>query len=97
MSRNKQTKLAKLAFRFVLTIGIVNLFADFTYEGARRYCPLNFRRNKISDSDKMNPPFVIWLINDRLDANRLFPHSESRFHHFPITASSVQMSSHSKV
>src|SRR6266446_4121575 len=35
MSRNKQTKLAKLAFRFVLTIGIVNLFADFTYEGAR--------------------------------------------------------------
>src|SRR5260370_33214549 len=35
MSRNKQTKLAKFAFRFVLTIGIVNLFADFTYEGAR--------------------------------------------------------------
>ncbi len=35
MSRNKQTNLAKLAFRFVLTIGIVNLFADFTYEGAR--------------------------------------------------------------
>jgi len=35
MSRNKQTQLAKLAFRFVLTIGIVNLFADFTYEGAR--------------------------------------------------------------
>ena len=35
MSRNKQTYLAKLAFRFVLTIGIVNLFADFTYEGAR--------------------------------------------------------------
>ncbi len=34
MTRNKQTKLAKLAFRFVLTIGIVNLFADFTYEGA---------------------------------------------------------------
>ena len=26
---------AKLAFRFVLTIGIVNLFADMTYEGAR--------------------------------------------------------------
>src|SRR6266700_4562270 len=35
MSRNRQTKLAKLAFRFVLTIGIVNLFANFTYEGAR--------------------------------------------------------------
>jgi len=35
MSTNKQTNLAKLAFRFVLTIGIVNLFADFTYEGAR--------------------------------------------------------------
>jgi predicted MFS family arabinose efflux permease len=35
MSRDKQTRLAKLAFRFVLTIGIVNLFADFTYEGAR--------------------------------------------------------------
>lgn len=27
--------VAKLAFRFVLTIGIVNLFADMTYEGAR--------------------------------------------------------------
>lgn len=27
--------MAKIAFRFVLTIGIVNLFADFTYEGAR--------------------------------------------------------------
>ncbi len=35
MSTNKQTNLARLAFRFVLTIGIVNLFADFTYEGAR--------------------------------------------------------------
>src|SRR5262249_35703900 len=27
--------LAKLAFRFVLVIGIVNFFADMTYEGAR--------------------------------------------------------------
>ena len=27
--------VAKLAFRFVLIIGIVNFFADFTYEGAR--------------------------------------------------------------
>ena len=26
---------ASLAFRFVLIIGIVNLFADMTYEGAR--------------------------------------------------------------
>lgn len=26
---------AKLAFRFVLLIGIVNFFADMTYEGAR--------------------------------------------------------------
>jgi MFS family permease len=28
-------ELEKLAFRFVLTVGIVNLFADMTYEGAR--------------------------------------------------------------
>lgn len=27
--------LAKIAFRFVLIIGIVNFFADMTYEGAR--------------------------------------------------------------
>ena len=27
--------VAKLAFKFVLIIGIVNLFADMTYEGAR--------------------------------------------------------------
>ncbi len=27
--------IAQLAFRFVLTIGVVNFFADFTYEGAR--------------------------------------------------------------
>ena len=33
----QQTKesLAKIAFRFVLIIGIVNFFADVTYEGAR--------------------------------------------------------------
>jgi len=30
-----QADLAKLAFRFVLIIGIVNFFADMTYEGAR--------------------------------------------------------------
>jgi len=35
MSKKSQSSLAKLAFRFVLTIGIVNLFADLTYEGAR--------------------------------------------------------------
>lgn len=35
MKRNKQPGLANLAFRFVLVIGIVNLFADMTYEGAR--------------------------------------------------------------
>lgn len=27
--------ISKLAFRFVLEIGIANFFADFTYEGAR--------------------------------------------------------------
>jgi len=27
--------IARLAFRFVLIIGIVNLFVDFTYEGGR--------------------------------------------------------------
>src|SRR6266545_4291793 len=27
--------VAKLAFRFVLIIGVVNFFADLTYEGAR--------------------------------------------------------------
>ena len=35
MPKKNQSTLAKLAFRFVLTIGIVNLFADLTYEGAR--------------------------------------------------------------
>src|SRR5947207_15148157 len=33
MSKNNQ--LAKTAFQFVLIIGIVNLFADMTYEGGR--------------------------------------------------------------
>jgi len=31
----KRSQLSRLAFNFVLTIGIVNLFADMTYEGAR--------------------------------------------------------------
>src|SRR2546423_8455391 len=35
MTKKPQTTLAKLAFRFVFIIGIVNLFADLTYEGAR--------------------------------------------------------------
>src|SRR6188508_1399054 len=35
MKKNRRTGVAKLAFKFVLTIGIVNLFADMTYEGAR--------------------------------------------------------------
>jgi MFS family permease len=30
-----KTSLAKSAFRFVLIVGVVNLFADLTYEGAR--------------------------------------------------------------
>lgn len=34
MTRNG-SQVSKLAFKFVLTIGIVNLFADMTYEGAR--------------------------------------------------------------
>ena len=29
------SQVTKLAFKFVLIIGIVNLFADMTYEGAR--------------------------------------------------------------
>jgi predicted MFS family arabinose efflux permease len=35
MSKNRSKSVAQMAFRFVLTIGIVNLFADMTYEGAR--------------------------------------------------------------
>jgi predicted MFS family arabinose efflux permease len=31
----RRTDLARAAFRFVLVFGIVNLFADFTYEGGR--------------------------------------------------------------
>jgi hypothetical protein len=32
-----------------------------------------------------------------LNANNLFPGHEPRFHHVPVTTSSVQMSSHSEV
>src|ERR1051325_390602 len=35
MSNSERNTTAKIAFKFVLTIGIVNLFADMTYEGAR--------------------------------------------------------------
>jgi hypothetical protein len=35
MSKNNSKQLAKLAFRFVFTVGIVNLFADIAYEGGR--------------------------------------------------------------
>jgi len=35
VTKKQHSTLANLAFRFVLTIGIVNLFADLTYEGAR--------------------------------------------------------------
>src|SRR5437763_3501223 len=35
MSNTNSKQLAKLAFRFVVIIGIVNLFADMAYEGGR--------------------------------------------------------------
>src|SRR5207237_10481512 len=35
MSTRSPKQLAKLAFRFVVIIGIVNLFADMAYEGGR--------------------------------------------------------------
>src|SRR2546429_1212278 len=35
MPNSNSKQLAKLAFRFVLIIGIVNLFADMAYEGGR--------------------------------------------------------------
>jgi predicted MFS family arabinose efflux permease len=35
MAQSRTSDVRKLAFTFVLTIGIVNLFADMTYEGAR--------------------------------------------------------------
>src|SRR5262245_59580852 len=35
MAKSQSKHLAEIAFKFVLTIGIVNLFADMTYEGAR--------------------------------------------------------------
>src|SRR5437763_3700062 len=35
MPKNHSNQIAKLAFRFVLIIGVVNLFADMAYEGGR--------------------------------------------------------------
>jgi hypothetical protein len=35
MTNKQRSGIARLAFKFVVTIGIVNLFADLTYEGAR--------------------------------------------------------------
>ena len=35
MTKNSRTQLAKSAFKFVLIIGVVNLFADMAYEGGR--------------------------------------------------------------
>src|ERR1041385_2163402 len=35
MKTNQRSGVGRLAFRFFPTIGIVNLFADMTYEGAR--------------------------------------------------------------
>jgi hypothetical protein len=35
MAKNHPKQLTQLAFRFVLIIGIVNLFADMAYEGGR--------------------------------------------------------------
>src|ERR1041385_46499 len=35
MKTNQRSGVGRLAFRFVLIVGIVNLFADLTYEGAR--------------------------------------------------------------
>src|SRR6266550_8846428 len=35
MPKNDSKRLAQLAFRFVLIIGVVNLFADMAYEGGR--------------------------------------------------------------
>src|SRR5213080_5007392 len=35
MPNTNSRQIAKLAFRFVLIIGIVNLFADMAYEGGR--------------------------------------------------------------
>src|SRR2546423_6112945 len=35
MSKSNSNQLAKLAFRFVVIIGVVNLFADMAYEGGR--------------------------------------------------------------
>jgi hypothetical protein len=35
MNKRRRSKVGKYAFRFVLTIGIINLFAALTYEGGQ--------------------------------------------------------------
>jgi hypothetical protein len=46
---------------------------------------------------KNEPPSSSGLIDERLNANRLFPGSESQVHYFVVATSAVQMSSHSEV
>jgi hypothetical protein len=60
------------------------------------YCQLNSRRNEGWDSGKESR-FVTSSINHCLDANRLFPQTESRFHYCSVSTSAVQMSPHSEV
>jgi len=60
------------------------------------YCQLNSRRNEGRDSGKESR-FVISSINHCLDASRLFPQTESRFHYCSVSASAVQMSRRSEV
>ena len=64
---------------------------------------LNFTKSKKQRLRKTIPLSLSALIDNSLlmrngvDTIHLFPEDESPFHHSPITASSVQMSSHSKV
>jgi hypothetical protein len=60
------------------------------------YCQLNSRRNEGRDSGKESR-FVTSSINHCLDANRLFPQTESRFHYCSVSATALQMSPHSEV
>ncbi len=75
--------------------------ADIKFSNGRNalswYCQLNFMKTQDYHLRQDESPFVIWLINNRLDADRLFPSGDPRFHHCSVSASSVQMSSHSEV
>jgi hypothetical protein len=53
---------------------------------------LTKKETELGHSNKMNPTFVNWSIDDRLESNYFLPYDESRFHHFPITTSFVQVS-----